>query len=39
MSENITNVWKRTAGFKFTDEEHSILQQYVDIFSQQKIRS
>jgi hypothetical protein len=37
MSENVTTERKRTVGFKVSDDEHNILQQYVDIFSQQEI--
>ena len=37
MSKNVTNERKPTVGFKVSDHEHNILQQYADIFSQQDI--
>jgi hypothetical protein len=37
MSDNITNEKQRNVGFKVSDHEYNILQQYADIFAQQEI--
>jgi hypothetical protein len=37
MSDNITNERKRNVGFKVSDHEYNILQQYADNFAQQEI--
>ena len=37
MSKNVTDARKRTVGFKVSDHEHNILQQYANIFAQQDI--
>jgi hypothetical protein len=37
MPDNITNEKKRNVGFKVSDHEYNILQQYADIFAQQEI--
>jgi hypothetical protein len=37
MSKNVTNERKRKVGFKVSDHEHNILQQYANIFDQQDI--
>lgn len=37
MPNNITNEKKRNVGFKVSDHEYNILQQYADIFAQQEI--
>jgi hypothetical protein len=37
MSKNVTNERKRKLGFKVSDHEHNILQQYANIFDQQDI--
>lgn len=37
MSDNVTNEKKHIVGFKVSDHEYNILQQYADIFAQQEI--
>ena len=37
MSKNVTDKRKLIVGFKVSDHEHNILQQYANIFAQQDI--